>query len=61
MLFKCRFCGRIVDDGDIQGFICLDCIDKKDYKLSGSAYRAYKKSFFYSRVCKSSKLKKEVK
>lgn len=60
MLFKCRFCGRLVDDGDIQGFICLDCIDKKEYKLSGSAYRAYKRSFFYSRVCKS-KLNKEVK
>ena len=56
MLFKCRFCGRFADDGDIQGCICLDCIDKKEYKLSGSAYRAYKNSFFYSRVCKSSKL-----
>ena len=28
MLFKCRFCGRFADDGDIQGCICLDCIEE---------------------------------
>lgn len=27
MLFICRFCGSLADDGDIKGCICLFCIE----------------------------------
>lgn len=27
MLFKCRFCGSLADDGDIKGCVCLACIE----------------------------------
>ena len=27
MLFKCRLCGSLADDGDIKGCLCLGCID----------------------------------
>lgn len=28
MLFKCRFCGSYVDDGDLINYVCLRCIDE---------------------------------
>lgn len=31
MLFKCRFCGSLADDGDIKGRVCLLCIDSGLY------------------------------
>lgn len=27
MLFKCRLCGCLADDGDLKEFVCLHCID----------------------------------
>lgn len=40
MLFKCRFCGSLADDGDIKGRICLACIEDNSVCYVNQRYLA---------------------
>lgn len=56
MLFKCLFCGRLVDDGDLINYICLRCIDE----LSQHRIHEINKNSYFKKAVEKLKNMKEV-